>query len=293
MRALFLVNPTAKRVADRGSILRAVADKTDTPLRLLDGPVKPTESADRVYIEGGDGTVREVVSAWLRSGLNLPQFAILRGGTTDQIAGLVGLKRRSVKAVAESLRLPLKPKPTRLLKIEADGEPHFGFLLSTGAIPQVTKTLEKYRGPEGLSGARLVTRAIVDATKPSSEILEPSAAKVSLDLPGEHVVIEEAHLGTICTTLPGLYLGLDPFWGKEDGAIRMTYARGDAQGLVPTILGQWIGRQKPDVLRRRGFQSYNVNHLSIETAGPIALDGDPLTADRLVVSASQPVTFVR
>jgi len=293
LRSLFLVNPRAKRVDGRGSILRAVADKTDTPLRLLDGPIEPTESADRVYIEGGDGTVRDVVSTWLKSGLRLPEFVIVRGGTTDQVAGLLGLKRKTVKGVEASLTSPLKPCPVRLLKIEADSETHFGFLLSTGAIPQVTKTLEKYRGPEGLSGARLVTRAIADATKPNSEILEATDAKVSLDLPDEHLVLDGAHLGTMSTTLPGLYLGLDPFWGEQSGALRVTYASGDAQGLVPTILGQWVGRQNVDVLARRGFQSYNVDHFSIITDAPIMLDGDLLVGRKLSVSASQHVTFMR
>ena len=293
MRSLFLVNPTAHRVATRGSALVAVADMTGTPLKLLDGPIEPTGSADRIYIEGGDGTVANVISAWLRSGNALPELALVKGGTTNQVAGLIGLRRRTVKRISASLTQALEPIHTRMLKVVADGTAHYGFVMSTGAIPKVTETLESYRGPGGLSGAGLVTRAIVDATKPGSELLEATPAKLSADLDGEHIVIDAPHLGTLMTTLPSLYLGLDPFWGTQSGSIRTTYAQGDAEGLVPTILGQWVGRRDTRKLRRRGFQSFNAEALEIETDAPVILDGDPVEGHHFVITPTDPVTFVR
>ena len=293
MRTLFLVNPKAHKVARRGSALQALADRTGRALRLLDGRFAPDESADRVFIEGGDGTVRWVVSRYLDAGVRLPEFAIVKGGTTDQVAGVIGLDRQTSKSLEDSLDSPLERVEVSLMEVMTDGTPHFGFVFSTGAIPKVTAAVERYRGPAGISGAALVGRAIIDATKPGNPFLKSTPAKVSADLEREHLIIDEEHLGTIATTLPTLYLGLDPFWGEDAGAIRVTYAKGDAKGLVPTIAGQWMGRKNRETLEKRGFQSFNSDHFRIETDAPVVLDGDALKGRVFIVRPTPPVTFVR
>ena len=293
MRALFLVNPNAHKVRKRGSALLALADRTGTLTHLLDAHFSPTESADRVYIEGGDGTVRWVVSAYLKAGIRLPQFAIVKGGTTDQVAGVVGLHRATAKQLEETLDQPLEAWEFPLMEVETETDTHHGFVFSTGAIPRVTAAVERYRGPAGISGAALVGRAIIDATKPGSPFLESSPATVSADQGKEVVVIDGDHLGTIATTLPTLYLGLDPFWGTGEGRMRVTYARGDAKGLVPTIVGQWAGLKNTDKLERRGYQSFNTDHFRIETDAPVVLDGDALEGRVFTLKPTQPVTFVR
>ena len=293
MRSLFLVNERAHKVAKRGSALRAVADETGTPLVLLDEAFEPRASDDRVYIEGGDGTVSWVVDRYLQTGRALPQFAIVPGGTTNQVAGILGLRRKTGKGLAASLAEACTPVACPLIQLSHEGGRESGFVFSTGAIPQVTERLESYRGLADLSGVALVGRAVIDATRPGSQLLEATPARIEADLPGEHVVFDGDHTGVIATTLPSLYLGLDPFWGEQPGRLRVTYADGEARAILPTILGQWVGRKNLRTLRERGFQSFNTERMQVVTDGPVVLDGETLEARDLVLTVSPDVTFVR
>ena len=49
------------------------------------------------------------------------------------------------------------------------------------------------------------------------------------------------HLGTVATTLPTITMGLDPFWGTGDGALRLTYVNGQYKGIIRHVAGVWVG----------------------------------------------------
>ena len=292
MRALFLVNPRARRVAKRGSALRSVADKTGTPLRLLDENFAPGASADRVYIEGGDGTVRWVISRYIETGGALPEFAVVRGGTTDQIAGVLGLRRPTNAGIVRSLEEGPATLASRLIRVESERRVEHGFVFSTGAIPNAPRRIESYKGLADLSGAALVGRALIDAARPNSPLLEASPARVEADLPGEHVVFDGEHVGVIATPLPSLYMGLDPFWGEEPGNLRVTYAGADAHAVLPSLAGLWAGRVNVATLRARGFESFNTSRLSVRATGAV-LDGETLEGERFTLSCTPEVRFFR
>ena len=293
---LFLVNPRATRVRRDGSLLQAVADRRDIPLDLLEDGWQP-ERASTVFIEGGDGTVSRTISAYLASEFPLPRFALVKGGRTDQVAGVIGLRRQSTRALLDASEGGLDPWDVPLLEVTTDRK-HHGFLFSTGAIPQVTERIGTYRGDRNragseLAGLRLVGKAVLDATRPGSQVLEKSPATVRASTDAEEVVLKGDHLGTVATTLHTLYAGLDPFWGDGTGDIRVTYAAGDANALLPTILGMWAGRKNRDTLRLRGFQSFNAHSLHIRTGSGMVLDGEPLDASEATVRPTRPVTFLR
>jgi len=301
MQTRFLVNPHAHRVATKGSALRAIADAHDIPCDILTLDYVPQPAA-RIYIEGGDGTVSDVISRYLASDLPLPDVAIVKGGTTNQVAGIMGLASQTTRGITASLT-STERYIVPLLRVSSDSLTCHGFVLSTGAIPQVTDRIQAYRNPTsvvgkslsalGMSGVSLVSRAIIDATKPGSRLLQSTPARITADLDNEQLVIDANHLGTITTTLPSLYLGLDPFWGDGPGPLRFTYAEGDANALLPTILGQWIGRQDLSKLRDRGFSSYNAHSLTFRTHAAVVLDGEPFEASDFTVTATRPVTFIR
>ena len=313
MRTLLLVNPRAKKVARRGSALLAAADALGMEATLVDESFQPTP-ADRVFIEGGDGTVSDLLGRWIGSGLSLPRFALVAGGMTNQVAGVVGLRARSTGALQKAIATPSQ-RPTveaALMEVEAtSGDPDQaqtpvqtpvqtlrGFVFSTGVMPRVTERVQGYRDGLGMSGGLLVGRALFDAVKPNSPFRDLLPSRLEADLrhgDGRHeqLVISGRHLGTFATTLPSLYLGLDPFWGKEPGAIRVTHGDGDARALASTVLGQWLGRKNAKTLRERGFQSFNTDHLHIQTEAPVALDGEVVEGDTFTVRPTRPVTFLR
>jgi len=71
---LFIVNPLSARVVKKGSVLVPLSEETGIPCFALDPfealPAAVTQAAkdkvNHVIIEGGDGTVQGVISAFLR-----------------------------------------------------------------------------------------------------------------------------------------------------------------------------------------------------------------------------------
>jgi len=162
---LFIVNRLSERVAKKGSLLESVAKETAVSCFILDAfealPSAVKQSAidkiDHVIIEGGDGTVQGVISAFLQQAdifEFFPKFSIVPGGMTNQVAKNIGLKATTVKALKSALGGDLDALEIPLLNvIDSDGPSYSGFVFSTGAIPQITRytTNELHKKGIGLS----------------------------------------------------------------------------------------------------------------------------------------------
>ena len=291
MRSLLLVNPRASRVAKRGSRLRALADRTGTDYRLLQDCLPDVSGYDRVFIEGGDGTLQRGLSELLSRG-PVPDIVVVSGGTTNQVANILAPDDTGLDALEALLSRPGARRRLPLLRIDNGADQTFGFLLSTGAIPQVTQRVSEPDGRASSTGLALVGKAIVSATRPGSQWIEPTELRLQASSDEELIVLDGPHLGTVMTTLPSLYHGLDPFWGEGSGPLRLTHVASDARGLLPTILGVWAGRKNAERLRERGYQSLRAHGVTMELSSPAVLDGETLEGTRLEVCASDPVTFV-
>ena len=291
MRSLLLTNPRASRVAKRGSRLRALADRTGADYALIEGELFDVSGYDRIFIEGGDGTLQRTLSQLLSRG-RVPDIVLVSGGTTNQAASVLAPNETGLTALEPLLSGRGTQTQVPLLEVETEGSTAYGFLLSTGAIPQVTQRVTNPDGGQSSSGLALVGKAIVSATRPGSQWIEPSELRVQASCDDEHVVLDGPHLGTVMTTLPSLYHGLDPFWGEGSGALRLTYTASGAQGLLPTILGLWAGRNNEERLRSRGYQSLRAHSVTLDLSSPAILDGEVVEATRLKVRASEPVTFI-
>ena len=141
----------------------------------------------------------------------------------------------------------------------------------------------------GIGGSAAVVGGIIKGVSGKNDsILRPT--NISVQVNG--IKLSGSHLGTLVTTLPSLLLKLDPFWGAEDGPLRMTYVDGGANRLATHVLALWLGRKKTD-RRADGLHSYRTDKLAYEYAGPIVLDGEQLTlGPQFELSATKSLTFV-
>lgn len=160
----------------------------------------------RIIIEGGDGTVREIIS---RTALwpEQPEFAIIAAGNTNLIARSAG----EIEAGAAN-RLRTDPAAFRsrtipLLKVERKGLPDLsGFIMGAGAYTAATRLAQQEIGAR--HGAQVVLAVLRLLRSP--ELRAPSM----IGMNGE----PEARLLLAMTTLPGaLIFGLSPFWGEAQG----------------------------------------------------------------------------
>jgi len=264
--------------------------------------ITQAESCDvrHILIEGGDGTVRTVMTSLLNTyGKDqlLPAISIIPSGTTNQIARNLGLKK--VNDIVKIYNGLVKETTMPLVKVRVKGEekseanPLYGFLFSTGALPHVSRFAQEEFNKKGVGGGTAVVGAVLKAvTGNKSQLMPPTKHKMKARL-GQNSIFKHKGvvLGTVMTTLPTLMLGLDPFWGEENGPLRITWAKADSRGLGRTIAGLWVGRKQNRT--QDGFYSYNIDRLNLRTKAPITLDGDflDISGKSLSISASRPVRF--
>ena len=300
MKRLFIVNSLSARVARKGSVLKTLAAETETDCFLLDPfdalPSAVTKAAkdgvQHVIIEGGDGTVQGVISAFLHQEAafeTFPAFSIIPGGMTNQVAKNIGLKSAAERTVKFALNGPLTALDMPLLQVSDNDGPHYaGFLFSTGAIPQITRYTTSKLHKKGIGGSAAVLGGILKGVRGNDDTVLQITPVTMKDL------YDGLHLGSVITTLPSLIMGLDPFWGDGDGPLRVTWVDGSYKGLARNVMQLWMGLKSKD-RSPDGLNSKRMEKLSYQYDGDIVLDGEFLSipSGKFTVTASRPVTFLR
>jgi len=309
----FIINPLSHSVAKSGSTLQKTGLTTPENCTILNSfetlpaAVKNIlETGNKhVCIEGGDGTIHGVLSAFLNQQPDvdkLPDFTLLPGGMTNLVAGHVGLNRPSAKKIAKLINgantaktaelpmLAVKPVDTNII--------HYGFLFSAGALPIATRYCLDHVHTKGIAGSAAVRATLLKVLLgrgPEREaILAPTPLR--LDVGGKKV--DGDHIVTIATTLPRLMIGLKPFWGAGDGPLKITHASKDARHIKRNLARMLLPGQSvraSTALKYDGFQSWNVERAEIRLKGETVLDGEflPRTYAPISLYATKPLRFIK
>jgi len=184
VKRLFIVNLLSERVARKGSVLQALAEDL--------GVQAATDKIDHVIIEGGDGTVQGVISAFLQHEEKFdtfPSFSIVPGGMTNQVAKNIGLKAATARTVKFALNNELNPLELPLLNIiDNDGSSYSGFVFSTGVIPQITRYTTSELHGKGIGGSAAVVGGILKGIRGNDATLMKSTP---IDLEGLHTGLSQ------------------------------------------------------------------------------------------------------
>jgi len=154
---------------------------------------------DVLCINGGDGTIHQVVTAMVRAyaGDPLPDVAILRGGTMNIVAESLGNRIRPEEMLEQVVSAyhgttPLPETELRLLEIDLhDGGPlHYGFISGNGIIPRFLELYYDRPDPRPVDAAWLLVRAAVSAVFGGGlarALTEPWQGEIRLDgVPWSH-----------------------------------------------------------------------------------------------------------
>lgn len=297
----FVFNAASAKVAKKGALLPKIAEKHGAILRdvgdFSDVDILVQDAlaakAEHIIIEGGDGTVQGILTEFLRheSTRNLPIFTLVPGGNTNQVARNIGLSAATSQAVANALGQDKTLNEAPLLRIkDKAGRKYYGFLFSSGALPQVTGYTKDKLHDRGIGGSLAVIGGILKGVSGDAGITTPTKIKLDIEADGLHR-LRGPHLGTIVTTLPGLMLGLDPFWGEGDRPLRATYVAGEYQKLVRHVASLWLGNKSKD-RSQDGMFSWTANSLKYRYKGPCILDGELLNLTKgFKIRATQPIRF--
>ncbi len=258
------------------------------------------EGVGLLVVNGGDGTLREVLSALPAAWPGAPPaIAPLAAGRTNLMAhaldqsgkGEAALQRLLAAAAGHRLRWQARP----VIEVSRPGAPSaeplrgllFGAAAFTEAIRLAGGTLNRRSLKD--NAAVGVTAALMAAQALSGRGARGQALRrgVMMQVMGD----EAAHprFMLLATTLDRLMFGLWPFWGGGEGAIRWLDVAAPPHRLSA---GLWsLLRRRPPGLP--GWRSGRSERLQIGLDQPFVLDGelfDPGPAG-VVLTASAPIRF--
>lgn len=303
--------------ADAGAAVRARAAglpyaEPDTPHALLAALRGfAADGVDLVVVNGGDGTLREVLTALPHAYDAPPALAVLSAGKVNLAARVLGSAGRGPAALGRLLdaaaRGALRARECPVLDVErlgerpgagpsGDGGGHAarlrGLLLGAAAFTEGNRLAEAHVHRHGVHGvaavgltvAALFARALLGDRDPGTPM------RVIADgapLPeGRRALL-------LASTLDRLVGGLRPFWGGGAGPVRWLDVAAPARRVPAALLAALRGRHGA-WLAGAGYRSGRAGQVRVLLDRPFVLDGERFDpgAGGILLSAPGRVAFV-
>ena len=260
------------------------------------------QKIDLLAIDGGDGTVCEIVTHLLDIFVDrLPLLAILPHGDSNAIARNIGcvtdfqaLEALTVKPL-ETLRNQSREVPLLHIEFTQDKMHRRGFIVGWGAYCEATKlAMQKTRLYGSLHVLHTVFAVLWQALYTPWGKAMRNGVEMDLAL-DQHPPVSGRRFMGMATTLKGrLAAGLDPFFGEGYGPLRWLDIDAPARRLwlaAPLLLLRRPAKWMP----KAGYRSGRSHQIVLRFEGDIVVDGDLFAtryASPLVLSATERVKFI-
>jgi len=234
---------------------------------------------------------------------SFPRIVLLPGGTANMNAGDVGVKGKLLKAVkrfcewsetADTSAARLIER--RLLRLAFQGRNHYGMFLGTGAVMQGTEYAHEKIHSRGLrdefSLALGTVRTIWGVLRDEPRFSQHVPIELKLDnTPEMH---RHDALILAASTLHRLFFGMQPFWGRGPGPLRLTVIDQHCSKFLCTFISIMRGRPSSNAIPESGYFSHNASCIELSLEGSINLDGEIIQVDGAVtVDTSDSLQFLR
>jgi hypothetical protein len=257
------------------------------------------EGVDLLVVNGGDGTLREVLTALPGAyGDSPPEIALLSAGKINLAARNVGSPGHGPAALelllsaAEEGRLRRSERP--VLEVSWPGEPERGkvrgFLFGAGAFAEGNRMAEAHVHRSGIHGAAAV--AVTTALMLLNTHAMRAGVKMRVSPDGGALRGEQQFL-MLATTLDRLVLRLWPFWGEGDSPIRWFAAPAHPKRLLAALYAV-ARRRAGGWMEDAGYRSGRAGQIHLALDAPFVIDGERFWPGRqgILLSAPDRITFV-
>jgi len=256
------------------------------------------EGVDLLAIAGGDGTIRDVLSALPAAfGATPPVLAIIPAGKTNILALDLGapvgwtleeaLGRAGANDPATKTRCPLEVS-------WADGAlpPVRGFVFGMGAFVRAT---EMSRAVHRMGAFHTLAVGLTIAGAATGTMFGGKADQwrrgVEMTLGLDDAPRQSgAHFLTLATTLKRLPLGLAPFGPPHEG-LKVLDVDAPPRKLLAALPALLRGSDAA-WLTRAGYRRAEVERLRMTTTAPSVIDGEVFPGGEIVVRRCDPVRFL-
>ena len=263
-----------------------------------------SDGIELLVISGGDGTVRDVLSALAAMEFSpLPEIAILTAGDTNLAGRVLGSPGRGARALGKLLDAMTDNRIRRttcpVLEVSWIGEPArapvCGFLFGAAAFAEAkriaTDSVQRRGIHQGLAVVVTLLATVVKSLLGRSRRLS-GGTRMEVRIDGGPP--DDAHrFLLLATTLNSLMLGIWPFWGSGRGGIRWLDIDAPPPRLGAALWAVLRRRPRP-WMAKSGYRSGRANSLRIRTEQPFILDGEAFDAgsDGILLTTPFDVTVV-
>lgn len=263
------------------------------------------DGVDVLCIDGGDGTVREVLTALPFVYEDRPPLlSILASGKTNLIAadvgtpgrGQQGLSRLMAQARQGRLGGRISRRPVLTLHWP-DGE-HVdvrGMFMGVGAFARGTDLANSHVHKAGftqelavaITMAGVLGRTLIGNDQHGWLAGEPCGVGIDEAAP------QEGHRFLfLATTLHRLIMGFWPFWDHGEGRLRYLEVGANPPGLL-TALPRLLKGNPTKAMRASGaYRSGGADRIALHLTRPLIMDGETYPAGRVILSAADSVDFI-
>jgi hypothetical protein len=288
-----IINPRSRHNRGAPTVERGPPVPAAKPLtrqELIEALKRFSASDIRVLaIDGGDGTVREVVSVLpeVYGSGRMPALAILPSGYTNVIAADVGTPGHGDRGLARlvaalggdgpALRTVERPS-LEVRRRGADIPILRGFFFGAAAFTHATREFFRKRRLEPLAGSAAVGlfmgASLLRAFLPGRRrVLWLAGESMSVSVDGRNGPQADRHFLVLATTLRRLVFRLWPFWGPDVEGLRWLDIDAPPNHLLRAAGRVMRGRPEPWMLAA-GYRSGNAAQLKIDLTAPFVLDGE-------------------
>ena len=263
------------------------------------------EGVGLIAIDGGDGTVRDIVSnIHYAYGDVWPLIALLPSGKTNVIAGQVGHFGAGDKgwqrllAVREAGKLADMKTECAAIEISWPGRSdpvQRGFLLGFAAFADGVRMANETIHPMGIAKGLAVAMAIggvIRRSLLSGNKTRKASGEAGTVLVDGTQINGERHFLVLASTLDRLTLGLQPFWKQGRGAVNWLDIAAPPKRAVVGILSVALGKRKA-WMEENGYASGRAEVMEVNFEQPFVLDGELYDPHgHIRITATQAIGFV-
>lgn len=267
------------------------------------------KSTELLIVNGGDGTVQALLTTLLQQQhfQTLPLLAILPTGTTNMTAGDVGLRGNPYGALAKLLAwaenpqtpVPLVQRPVLHVQTPPQTASLFGMFFGAGAIIRGIEFCHQQLYTRGLrqSWAPGLATVRVLAAMAQRDPAYTAPVSIGVRLDRQPLAPPQDFLLLLVSSLQRLFLGLRPYWGREPGALFYTAIRAKPKHPLRALPPLFWGLRNRLSTAENGYDSHNIDTVTLYTREPFTLDGELYTPDSangcVTISQGPWVSFVR
>jgi hypothetical protein len=261
-----------------------------------------------VAVNGGDGTIQAVLTVLChhKPFETIPHLAVLRAGTTSMTAGDVGLKGSRELALRRLLvwaeggegEEVILQRPVLRVQVDPHQDPVYGMFLGAAGIYQGIQFCNNRLNRRGFRGewapGLTIALFLLAVASRGGDYVAPVPVSVGLDQsPPER----RDYLLLMISALERLFLGLRPFWGREERTLHYTAVEARPQHLLRALPSLMRGRKNRYGTPENGYFSHNVQQVQLTFTSGFTLDGELYKAGAhlgpVVVQNGGKVSFLR